>query len=338
MGLLFKGTPRSNTLVLAPYESSKASKRHADRVCDGFNDEDDLNELIQALPTIGSSSGGSIKIMEGILRLSGPGVINRSPVAIKGQGPGITVLRVADGANCQALRIECPGSSLDNVLLDGFTVDGNKDNQVDQPGRDDLCGIFMPDEPTYWVRHLCLNRIETRFVRHGAGIRLYRAARVFLTDIYNRENGVLGAAFPCDGAFIGYSLNVLVNGYIARRNTDVGLAIDDVDWIKVVNAQAVDNTETGFTYAHGAWHGEFVNCYGRASKQGFKSGLYGGIVNCAFLLISNSEFTDNTQFGIRLEDIDHVRLGVIQYAANGVADLSKGPGTSDCEKVSTVAF
>lgn len=82
------GGVRTATLVIAASNSSDKSKAQADYVCDGINDEVEINDAINVLATLG---GGSLVLLEGQFVLSSP-IVVKSNIELRGQGHS-TVIR-----------------------------------------------------------------------------------------------------------------------------------------------------------------------------------------------------------------------------------------------------
>ena len=70
------------TLIVAASDSKDTSR--ADYVCDGTDDQEEINQAISDLP----ASGGRVVLLEGTYNLSGDININKSNVTLEGQGFG----------------------------------------------------------------------------------------------------------------------------------------------------------------------------------------------------------------------------------------------------------
>jgi len=91
-------TVRTATLVIAASNSSAASKTQADYVCDGIDDQIEINAAMNSLP----ANGGEVVLLEGTYYISGS--ITMAPSSwLTGQGPYNTTIQLADNANCHAI-------------------------------------------------------------------------------------------------------------------------------------------------------------------------------------------------------------------------------------------
>ena len=119
-------TIASATFVIAASDS--LHKERADYVCNGIDDQVEIQAAIDALysPPVGQGGGGSIYLTEGTFNISSTITINKYTNLI-GAGNAITILRLTDGADCDMFHLEGP-----MVLpkFANFRVDGNKDNQT----------------------------------------------------------------------------------------------------------------------------------------------------------------------------------------------------------------
>jgi hypothetical protein len=134
-------------VVVATRDSGDQAKSVARFVGDGDGDQDDINDAIKALPSV----GGTVLLMQGtydIRAVEGTlgGVrIERSEVVLAGQGPG-TRLILAAGQNTNVIRII--GSGVGNITIRDLSVDANREQNAEGRGDPDVshdrfefCGI-----------------------------------------------------------------------------------------------------------------------------------------------------------------------------------------------------
>jgi parallel beta-helix repeat protein len=148
------GGLRSATRIVAASDS--LDKSRADYVCDGVDDQAEINSAIADLGT----TGGMVLLLEGTYNITGS--INlASNTALVGQGPG-TVLRIPDGFNFDLYGI-IAGSGASRVLVADLRIDGNKANQTEG----DTIGMLIgyPNSSSYvevrncWVENTTLHSI-----------------------------------------------------------------------------------------------------------------------------------------------------------------------------------
>lgn len=110
---------RSNTIVVAANDSTSKSKYGADYICDGIDDNIEIQAAIDYVN--GLTTGGSVILMEGTYKIT-TNILPKSSVDIKGQGVA-TVLQRDIGTLIQILYI---ANTVSNILLSDFCVDGNR--------------------------------------------------------------------------------------------------------------------------------------------------------------------------------------------------------------------
>lgn len=119
-----KAGNRAATLVVAAVNASAASKAAADYVCDGIDDQVELNNARAALQTVG---GGKLVLTEGTFTLSG-GIKYCSNLLVAGQGQA-TLLKAAVPQNLSG-GMFTPSDSVDphprNVTIRDLAFDGSR--------------------------------------------------------------------------------------------------------------------------------------------------------------------------------------------------------------------
>jgi parallel beta-helix repeat protein len=137
-------TGRTATITIAASNSLQKSKDQADYVCDGTNDEVEIQAAIDALP----DSGGRILLLEGnylINRQSGKLHalrINKSNIQLMGVGQSSILYLVngqatADSA-CRVIEID---STLSDITIEDLQINGNSTNQTDNTGSAGILGL-----------------------------------------------------------------------------------------------------------------------------------------------------------------------------------------------------
>lgn len=115
--------PRSSvTFIVAAVDS--LHKERADFVCDGVDDQEEINAAINALP----AGGGKVVLLEGTYHLTAPIRILRSNVVLEGSGWN-TVLFLEDGSDCNMIEIGDGTVSLRFIQIKSLKIDGNGANQ-----------------------------------------------------------------------------------------------------------------------------------------------------------------------------------------------------------------
>jgi len=115
--------PRSPaTFIVAAADS--LHKKRADFVCDGVDDQEEINNAINSLP----AGGGRVVLLEGTYHLTAPIKILKSNVVLEGNGWN-TVLFLEDGSDCNMIEIGDYYTSLRNIKIRNIQFDGNRANQ-----------------------------------------------------------------------------------------------------------------------------------------------------------------------------------------------------------------
>jgi len=119
-----KAGGRSATLVVAAVNASAASKAAADYICDGIDDQVELNAARAALQAVG---GGKLVLTEGVFTLSG-GVKLCSNLLIAGQGQA-TLVKVAVPQNVSGGMLTTSDSvdpTPKNITIRDLAFDGSR--------------------------------------------------------------------------------------------------------------------------------------------------------------------------------------------------------------------
>jgi len=112
--------------------SNSIDSENADYVCDGVNDQDNINAAIGNLP----DNGGSIYLREGTYVVGDNIIISKSNVALVGAGAS-TVIKIEDAKNANMSVIYASGK--DNLLVQNLRINGNAVNQTSGTMR----GIYL---------------------------------------------------------------------------------------------------------------------------------------------------------------------------------------------------
>jgi parallel beta-helix repeat protein len=133
-GQLSAATGRTATFTIAAADSSALAKAQADLVCDGIDDDVQIQAAIDALPSV----GGSVRLMEGtftissaiemgnntVLEGSGVGCLNPSGTLVDG---AVSYIVLANSADCT--MITNADLANHNITIKNLCLDGNKANQ-----------------------------------------------------------------------------------------------------------------------------------------------------------------------------------------------------------------
>lgn len=116
---------RTATLVVAANDSSAKSKAQADYVCDGTDDQVEIQAAIDALP----AGGGTIALLEGTFTKGATTISVPSNVEIA-MTPGTTITYPDNlDVDAQMFVNSDAVSGNTNIVIQGGVLDGNRDNQ-----------------------------------------------------------------------------------------------------------------------------------------------------------------------------------------------------------------
>ncbi len=137
---------RSAIFVVAASDSSALSKQQADYVCDGTDDQVEIQAAIDALPAV----GGLVHLAEGTFYIGSTVFVNKYNLTLEGEGANreegpvinaTTLLRLASNANTDVINLNNTQTS--GVRLRNFGIDGNKANQAGVGGHGlNLTGMY----------------------------------------------------------------------------------------------------------------------------------------------------------------------------------------------------
>ncbi|MFA6795263.1 MAG: hypothetical protein WCR50_07225 [Proteiniphilum sp.] len=107
-----KKPPVSNVSWIAASNSSAADKAQADYICDGSNDQEEIQSAINKLP----SSGGVVNLHSGTFHCAGI-IVPKTGSTLKGKGESETYLKFTNDGRINVDK--------ENVTLDGFNIQGS---------------------------------------------------------------------------------------------------------------------------------------------------------------------------------------------------------------------
>lgn len=186
------------TISIAAADSLPANKALADLVCDGINDQIEINEAL--------ATGGSVFLYDGNYHVAassglpagvvGAILVTQSHSTLRGQSRA-TVIHLNDGQFCNVIRTI--GSGLTSLQLRDFTIDPNRANNFIGTGSEwlEICGIKTKTTGSVrnsdiWIDNVNIGRVE------GLGVYLWG------DDVHLRNSSFAtadhDAAELCDGS------------------------------------------------------------------------------------------------------------------------------------------
>lgn len=128
-------TKGASTYTIAASNTPAHLKSTADYICDGTDDQVQINAAVQALPDMAlingnKVGGGTISCLPGHFAINGTITIDRA-ITFEGQGSAQTMFRLADSADCTMFQFTENGTTTTYALshIRKLKIEGNKDNQ-----------------------------------------------------------------------------------------------------------------------------------------------------------------------------------------------------------------
>ncbi|MEK6878094.1 MAG: hypothetical protein AABY22_00720, partial [Nanoarchaeota archaeon] len=133
--------------IVAASDSSSESKASANYVCDGINDQVEIQNAINSI----GISGGTVKLMDGIYKIPTPPTnlieVNKSRLHIVGESRDGTILK---DNSPPTFRFSSSGGYLENIKISNLTIDGNSSVSngtgfIYCPGNLGVSNIYLED-------------------------------------------------------------------------------------------------------------------------------------------------------------------------------------------------
>ncbi len=230
-GFTTYGPKRAGACIVVASATSERTA-YVDYVCDGIDDQKEIQSAIDSLPQGPPIYGGTVTLTEGTYFISAP-ITLRDGVTIQGQGIHSTKLQLADFANCNVFEWS-PPTTENFVSLRDMRINGNKDTNA--IGR----GLFLDKSNAGLAMDLLVIRVWFhRFPQEGiyhdggqsaryqsvwieecdsGGIKQF-SPQCHFTDCYIAENEGDSAVY------LGDLYGATMEGTIITDNASVGLEL-----------------------------------------------------------------------------------------------------------------
>jgi len=259
-GSLNAATGRTATFTVAATDSSTQSKAQADYVCDGLNDQVQIQAAIDALPYMPSmaSYAGRVQLTEGNYHISAPIIMDKGAdepwgVWLAGSGQNMTYIWLDNNSDCNMIELVTRGYDCDGwKYITDLTLRGNKANQTTGSGiYQAITGggghwdkffyrVFVNDCKDYgiYIEDSWGQRIVDCLTENCGGTGLYmKSSQGYISNLFSAYNGSFGiylngvislSGFETrDSGASGLSASGLVqvtNGHIQTWNQNAGTA------------------------------------------------------------------------------------------------------------------
>jgi len=284
---------------------------HPDYLCDGDEDEVQIN---QAIAAAASAGGGTVLLRTGTFHVR-TGVLLKSGVTLRGAGPA-TVIALQDNApsmlsTAGIIRLKDDtqrgtAKRVQHVTLQDFVVDGNRANQSTVADEKKF-GVYCEGD------YITMQRV---IARHCAG---YGFDPHAFADTIPTAHLTIDACESYDNQLDGFALDMIVSATVTRayahHNDRHGFnVISGTTGTTLSHCRSVGNQATGLTLQDGAQAVTVKACE-------FTDNALGGIVMRAAdgCVVSGNTVRNNARSGIVLRGTDGTTL-----SANTLIDDSFG--------------
>lgn len=312
----FAASVRPPTLIVAASDAAQAFKDRADYVCDGTDDQDDIQAALAL---------GNVQLTEGTYNITAEtrGIQVPSERSIRGAGPNLTIIQLqpADLGDTNIFpQLESFGvinaqgtdsSPLRLINISELTVDGNKDNMI-APGNENqgegieteyvnlvqIHNVHIINAPSDGIdADFTSGIIQSVTIQNcgGNGIHLSGGFPAGSPGTATRFTVVQGALLENNGAdhsrggidTTSDSSDCIISGVIARNNSNAGLRLTGIRNIAqgiVTEGDSVaitgsDNTLSDFVLNGNEFFGGALNIGTNATDIVVSNGVILGYVN-----------------------------------------------------------
>ena len=286
--------------VIAAADASRQAKESADVVCDGVNDDVQINLMISRLPTTGnvtvtgsdsttrSNEGGCIQFTEGSFQISAPiDISGRSNITLRGLGPSTVIKNnaVLGEHAIQAINVAVSQQVEDRVFIADMIVIGNTDS--------------------------------------GDGIHIEGVEYMHLTNLFVQENGDNGLNFAGDsGAGSPGVESPHVQQCQFLFNGIDGIRISDAHEFFVVNCTSEENLRHGIYSLDGVGQLRIIGCNIEDHSSGDGVHIDNGAVGITGCILEDSINVDS------ITSVDG--LSMTGSSARDVVISSQGSTGAEC--------
>ncbi len=272
---LHRNFSSGGTIVVAASDSY--NKSGAAYICDGTDDDVEIQAAIDSLPV----GGGKVVLLEGIYTISATVTVDK-PCNIKGAGLGITIIYLDDTSNVDVFTI--PTGQVDVTIRD-LTIDANHANNAT-----DGNGIFCTNDNFNCV----FENLEIQNCREH-GIFVDSTGTFSKVTINNCDiHDCLTYGITLDG-----NRGTIVTNTRSYLNTGMGVDVNSSIYCRVSDNEFYSNTQHGI-YVFGGTHNTFTD------NQCYYNTQHGVLAyqtdHCIF---SNSNCSENVWHGIILQRADN---------------------------------
>jgi len=195
------------------------TEKDCDYLCDGKDDQEEINNAITALP----ASGGEIVILDGTYYITASINIPKDNVSIRGNGNATILKRMYNSTNAEGL-ITLNGKS--GCKIQGLQIDGNKAKYTASSNH----GIYLYSSSNNTITGITCNN-------NSSGIRLSSSSDNTVTGNACKNNSY--------GIFLDSSNNNTVTGNTCNNNSSYGIFLEEFSANNTVTGNTCNNSYIG---------------------------------------------------------------------------------------------
>jgi hypothetical protein len=237
--------------------SDTLDKSNAHYVCDGIDDQIEINNAISDL-----THGGEVYIRAGNYNLSSPIVLDRSYVTLKGEGWG-SVLKANPSTDINVIQ---SNAHHDNMTIENLCIDGNMDNQATGGNGIDVHGSTLNishnlivgvsgkgiyvGNPSIAGTTSYVNIIHNNFINSGCDYGIYFSNNN--TDWWITKNNIGSTYANIKAENGGSTLRILDNHLNGESEYNIDLTNGTFEHLLVANNILEDAGKHAFYYKGGS--------------------------------------------------------------------------------------
>jgi len=274
--------------------TSRWTEKDCNYLCDGTNDQEEINRAIQDLP----ASGGEIIILDGTYNIAAKINVNKNNVSIKGNGNSTILKRMWDSSSEEGVITL---NSVEGCRVQNLQIDGNKANCTSSNNY----GIYLYSSNNNTITgNICKNA--------QIGISLYSSSNENTitgnTCNNNSDNGIHLYSSSNENTITGNTCNNnAINGvflFSSSNNTVTGNTCNNNVYNGVFLNSSNNNTITGNTCNNNSDNG--IHLYSSSNENTITGNTCNNNANNGIHLYSSNNNTitgnicKNAQIGISL--------------------------------------
>jgi parallel beta-helix repeat protein len=218
---------------------------HCDYLCDGTNDQVEINNAITALP----ASGGEVVILDGTYNITAPISVNKNNVSVRGNGNATVLKRMWNSSSGEGVITL---TSVQGCRIENLQIDGNKATYTASYNY----GIRLYSSSDNTVTgNTCNNN-------NSHGIYLYSSSDNTVTgNTCNNNSHGIYLSSSSNNTVTGNTCNNNSRGiYLSSssNNTVTGNTCNNNSYYGIYLSSSSNNTVTGNTYNNNNSHGIYL--------------------------------------------------------------------------------